>query len=82
MQTDPNRSVDHPPSSGRTWKWARYGLAMIILAVVIYCLDIFLMMQFSTKFLFFRKFNDYLIFVGTALIAWNVYVNYFRGRSK
>ena len=40
------------------------------------------MMQFSTKFLFFRKFNDYLIFVGTALIAWNVYVNYFRGRSK
>jgi hypothetical protein len=64
------------------WEWAKRGAVMIGVAFALYFLGVFLAAQLSEKIIFFSKTSSFLMFVGAALVAWDVYVNRLSKRSK
>jgi hypothetical protein len=74
--------VDFHPAAERKWRLAKIGAVMICLSYVIYGVGVFLAMRLSAKMAFFGKTSSFLAFCGASLVAWSLYVNYFRKKNS
>jgi hypothetical protein len=82
MGSNTNKSGED--AQPRSWKPAIVGAAMICLALVVYYFGMTRAMELNARHIYFgfSKTGDLLTFLGTVLIAWNVYANKFSKRMK
>jgi hypothetical protein len=61
------------PTVEQKWGFAKIGCALMILAFVFMITGTFIAMEYAYKFNALNKPSRILMFVGTGLVAWNVY---------